>query len=147
MLGKIGARFKSYSRDHSWQSALSVVEVGATGGTETVDAVVIRGLLRLLQAIELVAGEIRFPKVENIFVLVLVVGAQHLAHGDRVLVEIAAASEVAGLVGVTRLLQAGLAAGVPAPSSENASTRDQVPACVGHNGRRHNNPVFESGDG
>jgi Alpha/beta hydrolase domain len=48
---------------------------------------------------------------------------------------------------VTRLLQAGLAAGVPAPSSENASARDQVQACGGHNGHRHHHPVFEREDG
>ena len=34
---------------------------------------------------------------------------------------------------VTRLLQAGLAAGVPAPSSDEvASAPNPVPACIGH---------------
>jgi hypothetical protein len=34
---------------------------------------------------------------------------------------------------VTRLLQAGLAAGVPAPTpNEDSSTPDPVPACRGH---------------
>jgi len=48
---------------------------------------------------------------------------------------------------VARLLQAGLDAGVPAPSSDNASARDQVPACQGRNGHRHNQRVFQRDDG
>jgi len=48
---------------------------------------------------------------------------------------------------VARLLQAGLDAGVPAASSDNASARDQVPACQGRNGHRHNQRVFQRDDG
>ena len=48
---------------------------------------------------------------------------------------------------VARLLQAGLDAGVPAASSDNASARDQVPACQGRNGHRHNERVFQRDDG
>jgi hypothetical protein len=46
---------------------------------------------------------------------------------------------------VTRLLQAGLAAGVPAPSAdENSSTPDPVPACRGHMPLRyHYRPVYD----
>jgi hypothetical protein len=49
---------------------------------------------------------------------------------------------------VNRLLQAGLAAGVPAPKAgENASSPDPVPACVGHP-HRHYHLIFEfPGDG
>ena len=49
---------------------------------------------------------------------------------------------------VARLLQAGLAAGVPAPTSgENASAPNPVPACTGHP-HRHYHLIFEvPGDG
>jgi hypothetical protein len=50
---------------------------------------------------------------------------------------------------VTRLLQAGLAAGVPAPSAdENSSTPDPVPACRGHMPLQyHYHPVYhQDGD-
>jgi hypothetical protein len=49
---------------------------------------------------------------------------------------------------VTRLLQAGLAAGVSAPSvNENSSTPDPVPACRGHMPPNHHSHVIFDQDG
>jgi hypothetical protein len=48
---------------------------------------------------------------------------------------------------VTRLLQAGLAAGVPAPSSnETASAPNPVPACIGRPHHRYHHVYDRDGD-
>jgi hypothetical protein len=48
---------------------------------------------------------------------------------------------------VTRLLQAGLTAGVPAPkANENTSVPDPVPACMGHMPGHHSHHVFDRDD-